>query len=109
MVRPLVAQDCNSGSISSNSQSFKLSSAFLCVYGVKNLLVCKFCNPYCHRGQDVVNFSPRPDVILMSDVVYYEEVRVIAQVCLQVFSSSSNSPFRSLSRLWWHSLTRILW
>lgn len=28
------------------------------------------------RGQDLSEFMPRPDVILMSDVVYYKEVCV---------------------------------
>lgn len=30
-----------------------------------------------YRGQDLSEFVPRPDVILMSDVVYYEEVNLI--------------------------------
>ena len=27
-----------------------------------------------YRGQDITSFLPKPDVILMADVVYYEEV-----------------------------------
>ena len=27
-----------------------------------------------YRGQDVTSFLPKPDVVLMADIVYYEEV-----------------------------------
>ena len=33
------------------------------------------CTPgLIYRGQDVSAFYPKPDVILLADVVYYEEV-----------------------------------
>ena len=41
----------------------------VCMYFRQNTLLNDF------RGQDLSEFSPRPDVILMSDVVYYEEVK----------------------------------
>ena len=31
---------------------------------------------WCFRGQDVSAFQPTPDIILVADCIYYEEVRV---------------------------------
>lgn len=36
------------------------------------------------RGQDVTNFLPRPDVVLMADVVYYEEVWLACFISLHM-------------------------
>ena len=30
----------------------------------------------CFRGQDVSTFQPTPDIILVADCIYYEEVRM---------------------------------
>ena len=30
----------------------------------------------CLRGQDVSTFQPTPDIILVADCIYYEEVRM---------------------------------
>ena len=30
----------------------------------------------CFRGQDVSAFQPTPDIILVADCIYYEEVRM---------------------------------
>ena len=35
---------------------------------------CTLSHGLIYRGQDVSAFYPKPDVILLADVVYYEEV-----------------------------------